>query len=92
MSNFYNRLDEQKSTEYGKRIRIDVDLRKYQFELIYRQTEQGFHRTITCFQDNQIVKTDSHQQSMIGEFNRENIENQFDQFIDEGWTNYTPAK
>lgn len=86
---FYNRLEEQQSAEYGNRIRIKTDLRKYRFELIYRATESGFHRTVTTYsEDGKVKSVDSHEQSMVGEFNRENIENQFDHFIDEEWKNY----
>lgn len=86
---FYDRLDVQKSENYGKRIKIQTDLRKYSFELVYRKQETGYHRTVTAYDlDGNIINVDSHQQQMIGEFSEENVKNQFDQFISEGWQNY----
>jgi len=91
MSNFYNTLKTQTSKQYGNRIQITADMQKYTFELIYRETDEGFHRTVTCFNNtNQIMKTKTTSQGMVGEFNQENIENQFDHFISEEWTSHTP--
>jgi len=90
-SKFYDRLDEQTSSEYGQRIKIETDLNKHEFELVYRETEDGeFHRTVTCFDERgQVTNRKSEQQQMVGSFNKENIEGQFDHFISEEWQNYT---
>lgn len=90
MSNFYNRLDEQESVEYGDRIRIETDLRKYKFELVYRKvSDNEFQRSITVYDRNGIIQnTDTQRQQMVGSFSRDTIENQFDHFISEEWQNY----
>lgn len=89
-SKFYDRLDEQTSSEYGKRIKIDTDLNKHRFELIYRETEDDeAHRTVTCFDERgKVANRQSERQQISGEFNKENIESQFDHFISEEWHNY----
>lgn len=86
---FWNTFQQQESSEYGKRFRITTDMKQWDFELIYREQETGYHRTITVYNSQGLIhKTKTEKQNMVGQFNESSVKGQFDNFISGEWRNY----